>query len=163
MQTHWMTLAQDCESWRGMVRGPDPETTQRAPAARRVRAQRSNHRYQHHHHQLAHFKPAIAPHNYQQHAGDFNDMEGYVVHRNIDDNSWCGPNFQTGRLPPLLSRQGAARLSLRTSCRGSGTKAVEGSCCIIVGSAKPAPVSGSCWWSLAHFPSKSVLEPPIQT
>ena len=27
----------------------------------------------------------VAPHNYQQHAGNFNDMKGYVVHRNFDD------------------------------------------------------------------------------
>ena len=33
-----------------------------------------------------------------------------------------------------------------------------------VGSAKAAPVLGSCGWSLAHFPSENLLgEPPIQT
>ena len=31
------------------------------------------------------FQPAVTPQNYQQHAGNFNDMEGYAVHRNFDD------------------------------------------------------------------------------
>ena len=84
MHTHWMTLAQDRGSWRTMIRGPEPEATQGGPAVRRARAQRSNHRHQHQH-QPVHFQPAVAPHNYQQHAGNFNDMEGYVVHRNFDD------------------------------------------------------------------------------
>ena len=78
-------LAQDRETWKGKVRGPEPETIERAPAARRARVERSNHRYQHQHQQPVHFQPAVAPHNYQQHAGNFNDMEGYVVHRNFDD------------------------------------------------------------------------------
>lgn len=30
-------------------------------------------------------KCPLAPHNYQQHAGNFNDMDGNVVHRNFDD------------------------------------------------------------------------------
>ena len=84
MHTHWMTLAQDRGSWRTMIRGPEPETTRGGSAVRRARAQRSNHRHQHQH-QPVHFQPAVAPHNYQQHAGNFNDMEGYVVHRNFDD------------------------------------------------------------------------------
>ena len=84
MHTHWMTLAQDRGSWRTMIRGPEPETTRGGPAVRRARAQRSNHRHQHHH-QPVHFQPAVAPHNYQHYTGNFNDMEGYVVHRNFDD------------------------------------------------------------------------------
>ena len=84
MHTHWMTLAQDRGSWRTMIRGPEPETTRGGPAVRRARAQRSNHRHQHHH-QPVHFQPAVTPQNYQQHAGNFNDMEGYAVHRNFDD------------------------------------------------------------------------------
>ena len=66
MQTHWMTLAQDRGSWREMVRGPEPESIQRASASRRARSSRSNNR---HNHQPVHFQPAVIPHNYQQHAG----------------------------------------------------------------------------------------------
>ena len=109
IHTHWMTLAQDRGSWRTMIRGPEPEATQGGPAVRRARAQRSNHRHQHQH-QPVHFQPAVAPHNYQQHAGNFNDMEGYVVHKISTINSWCEPNFQTGR-PPLHRHDGQRRLS----------------------------------------------------
>ena len=49
-----------------MVRGPEPETIQRAPASRRARSSRSSHR---HGHQPIHFQPAVIPHNYEQHAG----------------------------------------------------------------------------------------------
>ena len=84
MHTHRMTLAQDRGSWRTMIRGPEPEATQGGPAVHRARAHRSNHRHQHHH-QPVHFQPAVTPQNYQQHAGNFNDMEGYAVHRNFDD------------------------------------------------------------------------------
>ena len=84
MHTHWMALAQDRGSWRTMIRGPEPKTTQGGSTVRRARAQRSNHRHQHHH-QPVHFQPAVTPQNYQQHAGNFNDMEGYAVHRNFDD------------------------------------------------------------------------------
>ena len=71
MQTHWMTLAQDRESWREMVRGPEPELAQRAPASRRGRSSRGRNRHDHqpHPHQPVLFQPAAIPHNFQQHAG----------------------------------------------------------------------------------------------
>ena len=66
MQTHWMTLAEDRNSWRELVRGPEPEPIKRASASRRAKSSRSNNR---HNHQPPHFQPAVIPHNYQQHAG----------------------------------------------------------------------------------------------
>lgn len=66
MQTHWMTLAQDRDSWRELVRGPEPESTQKASASRRARPARSGRRHDHH---PIHFQPALIAHNYQQHAG----------------------------------------------------------------------------------------------
>ena len=88
MQTHWRTLAADKDSWQAMVRGPEPEPVDRAPAARRARRSRNHHRHDHQEpppQQPVHFQPAVIPHNYQQHAGNFNDMDGNVVHRNFDD------------------------------------------------------------------------------
>jgi len=88
MQTHWRTLAADKDSWQAMVRGPEPEPVDRAPAARRARRSRNHHRHDHQPpppQQPVHFQPAVIPHNYQQHAGNFNDMDGNVVHRNFDD------------------------------------------------------------------------------
>jgi len=66
MQTHWMTLAEDRNSWRELVRGPEPDPIKRASASRRAKSSRSNNR---HNHQPPHFQPAVIPHNYQQHAG----------------------------------------------------------------------------------------------
>ena len=54
-------------------------------------------------HQPVHFQPAVAPHYYQQHAGNFNDMEGYAVHRNF--NIAVRAQF-SDRTPPLHRRDG---------------------------------------------------------
>ena len=43
MQTHWMALAQDRESWREMVRGPDPDGIQKKAASRRGHSSRGQH------------------------------------------------------------------------------------------------------------------------
>ena len=81
MQTHWMTLAQDRESWRELTRGPEPESKPKPRAARRIRSRREHHR---HNHQPQPHQPAVYQHNYQQ-AGHFDDANGQVVHRNFDD------------------------------------------------------------------------------
>ena len=67
MQTHWMTLAQDRDSWRELVRGPEPVRTPKPRAAQRVRSRRERHQPQPQ--QQQQFQPAVIPHNYQQHAG----------------------------------------------------------------------------------------------
>lgn len=72
MQTHWRFFAADKESWREMVRGPEPEPVDRVPAARRARRSCNHHRHNQQPpppQQPVHFQPAVAPHNYQQHAG----------------------------------------------------------------------------------------------
>ena len=51
-----------------MIRGPEPETTQRGRATHCARVERNNHRHQRHH-QPAHFHQAVIPHNFQQQAG----------------------------------------------------------------------------------------------
>ena len=83
MQTHWMTLAQDRESWRELTRGPEPESKPKPRAARRLRSRRERHRHNHQP-QPQPQQPAVYQHNYQQ-AGHFDDANGQVVHRNFDD------------------------------------------------------------------------------
>ena len=100
MHTHWMTLAQDRQLWRGLVRGPEPETTQRAPAANRARAQRSNHRHQHQHH---HQPVAGQPHNYQQHqhAGSPNRSRW---HTNYPNYSHLSPQSRADKRWEIIER-----------------------------------------------------------
>ena len=85
MQTHWMAIAQDRESWREMIRGPEPERAPRPPTSRRARSQRQQH---HHHHQPQPQPQQPVVFQQQQHyqqAGHINDINGQVVHRHVDD------------------------------------------------------------------------------
>jgi hypothetical protein len=86
MQTHWMTIAQDREAWKEIIRGPEPERTSRARTSRsrRSRTQQQQH---HHHHQPQPQQPVVFQQQQQQHqqAGHFNDINGQVVHRHFDD------------------------------------------------------------------------------
>jgi len=88
MQTHWMTIAQDREAWKEIIRGPEPERTSRARTSRSRRSRTQQQQHHHHHQpQPQPHQPVVFQQQQQQHqqAGHFNDINGQVVHRHFDD------------------------------------------------------------------------------
>ena len=88
MQTHWITIAQDREAWKEIIRGPEPERTSRARTSRSRRSRTQQQQHHHHHQpQPQPQQPVVFQQQQQQHqqAGHFNDINGQVVHRHFDD------------------------------------------------------------------------------